>query len=133
MKVSELKAKQGNVDIVLDIVELGEAREFSKFGKQGKVVTAVAKDDSGQIKLTLWNEQIEKVKAGDKIAIKNGYVNEWQGDLQITTGRMGTLEVVGKAEPAPSQDEEDKKKEEDKKATDEMELNVNEESIRDDF
>jgi len=98
MQVKDLKPKQGNVDIVVDVVDVGDAREFNKFGKPGKVATAIAKDDTGDIKLTLWNDDIEKVKAGDKVHLTNGYVNEWQGEMQLTTGRLGKLEVVGKAD-----------------------------------
>ena len=86
------------MDIVVDVVDVGDAREFNKFGKPGKVATAIAKDDTGDIKLTLWNDDIEKVKAGDKVHLTNGYVNEWQGEMQLTTGRLGKLEVVGKAD-----------------------------------
>ena len=98
MQVKDLKPRQGNVDVIVDVVDVGEAREFQKFGKPGKVSTAIAKDETGDIKLTLWNEDIDKVKAGDKVQITNGYVNEWQGEMQLTTGRMGKLEVVGKAD-----------------------------------
>lgn len=98
MQIKDLKPRQGNVDITIDIVDVGMPREFQKFGKPGKVATAIAKDETGDIKLTLWNEDIEKVNAGDKIHLSNGYVNEWQGEMQLTTGRMGKLEVVGKAE-----------------------------------
>jgi replication factor A1 len=98
MQIKDLKPKQGNVDITVDIVDVGAVREFQKFGKPGKVATAIAKDESGDIKITLWNEDIERVKAGDKIHLANGYVNEWQGEMQLTTGRMGKLEVVGKAD-----------------------------------
>ena len=98
MQVKDLKPKQGNVDIVIDVVDVGDAREFQKFGKPGKVSTAIAKDETGDIKLTLWNEDIDKVKAGDKIHLTNGYVNEWQGEMQLTTGRMGKMEVVGKTD-----------------------------------
>tara|TARA_Y100000031_G_scaffold127716_1_gene145563 strand:+ start:92 stop:493 length:402 start_codon:yes stop_codon:yes gene_type:complete len=94
MKVSELMAKQGNVDIELDVVEISEPREFSKFGKTGKVASATAKDESGEVKLSLWNEQVDQIKAGYRVAIKNGYVNEWQGEKQLSTGRFGTLEVL---------------------------------------
>jgi len=94
MKVSELMAKQGNVDIELDVVEISEPREFSKFGKTGRVASATAKDESGEVKLSLWNEQVDQIKAGDRVAIKNGYVNEWQGEKQLSTGRFGTLEVL---------------------------------------
>lgn len=101
MLVKELQAKQGNVDINLDVHEIGPPREFQKFGKSGRVATASASDETGtKINLTLWNEDIDKVKAGDKIHLVNGYVNEWQGELQLTTGRMGKLEVVGKADIA---------------------------------
>jgi replication factor A1 len=98
MKISELQPKQGNVDIVVQVVDIGEPREFSKFGRQGRVATASAKDDTGTISLSLWNEQIDKVKKGDTVHIKNGFVSEWQGEKQLTTGRMGTLEVVPGAE-----------------------------------
>ncbi|MBN2454776.1 hypothetical protein JXB11_04485 [Candidatus Woesearchaeota archaeon] len=98
MKIAELQPKQGNVDIVVQIEEIGQAREFSKFGKQGRVATATAKDDTGTVSLSLWNEQIDQVKKGDTVHIKNGFVSEWQGEKQLTSGRMGTLEVVPGAE-----------------------------------
>ena len=98
MQIKDLKPKQGNVDIIVDVVDVGDSREFQKFGKPGKVATAIAKDETGDIKLTLWNEDIDKVKAGDKLHLTNGYVNEWQGEMQLTTGRMGKLEIIGKAD-----------------------------------
>jgi len=94
MKISELKPKQGGVEIVAEVVEISDVREFQKFGNPGRVANAKIKDDSGEISLTLWNEQIDQVAVGDKIEIKDGYVNEWQGNLQVTTGRNGTLTKV---------------------------------------
>lgn len=55
---------------------------------------AKIKDDSGEITLTLWNDEIEKVNVGNKIKIFNGYVNEWQGILQLTVGKFGKLEII---------------------------------------
>ena len=98
MQIKDLKPKMGNVDITVDVVDVGDIREFNKFGKPGKVATAIGKDETGDIKLTLWNEDIDKVKSGDKVHLTNGYVNEWQGEMQLTTGRMGKLEVVGKSD-----------------------------------
>ncbi len=104
MKVNELQAKQGKVDIVLDITEKSEPKTFQKWGKDGSVCNAKGKDDTGEVTITLWNDQIDKVKVGDKIEIKNGYVGEWQSEKQLSTGKFGTLEVVGEgaapAEPA---------------------------------
>lgn len=95
MKVKELQPKQGNVNIELDILDVGPAREFQKFGKPGRVATAVAKDDTGDVKLTLWNDELDQVKGGDHIRITNGYISEWQGELQVSTGRFGKIEVIG--------------------------------------
>lgn len=100
MAVKDLQARQGNVEIELDVLDIGEPREFEKFGKKGKVATAVAKDETGDIKLSLWNEQLDQIKAGDKIKITNGYVSEWQGELQLTTGKFGKLEVIGESKEA---------------------------------
>ena len=104
MQIKDLKPKIGNVDVIVDVVDVGVPREFQKFGKPGKVATAIAKDETGDIKLTLWNEDIEKVSAGDKVHLTNGYVNEWQGEMQLTTGRMGKLEIVGKSDPDKESD-----------------------------
>ena len=85
------------MDIELDVLEVDDAREFQKFGKPGRVATAQAKDTNGdKIKLTLWNDDIDRIKAGDKVKLTNGYVSEWQGELQLTTGRFGKIEVLGK-------------------------------------
>jgi len=102
MEIKDLQPRMGNVDIVLEIADKGEAREWSKFGKTGKVCNATARDDTGTIKITLWNEDVDKVSAGDKIEIKNGYVGEYQGEMQLSTGRFGELKVAEKGEAAPA-------------------------------
>ncbi|MBL7055648.1 hypothetical protein ISS07_01920 [Candidatus Woesearchaeota archaeon] len=97
MEIKDLQARQGKVDITLDIVDVGDVREFEKFGKTGRVANAIGKDASGDIKITLWNDDIGKVKAGDKVKIENGYVSEWQGELQLGTGKFGKMEVIGES------------------------------------
>ena len=102
MKIKDLQARQSNVEVEGAVLEVGEPREFTKFNKTGRVANAILKDESGQVKLTLWNEQIDQIKVGDRVKIQKGYVGEWQGELQLTTGKFGTLEVLGgdSAEPA---------------------------------
>lgn len=136
MNIKELKPKQGNVDIVVDVVDVGDPREFQKFGKLGKVATALAKDETGDVKLTLWNEDIEKVKSGDRVHLINGYVNEWQGEMQLTTGRIGKIEVVGKASVDLNKEADSKIRtniplEEGNDGVSEENLNVEEEDIED--
>ena len=131
MQVKDLQPRQGKVDIVLDIVDVAEPREFEKFGKAGRVANAVAKDETGDIKLTLWNDDIDKVKPGDKVKITNGYVSEWQGEKQLGTGKFGTLEIIGDSREAKKEmtsmpDEEEDKQiyQESKKKLEEIEDSV---------
>ncbi|MBW2995764.1 hypothetical protein KY332_00530 [Candidatus Woesearchaeota archaeon] len=94
MEIKDLEVRQSNVDIVVEVVEVGEAKEFQKFGRSGKVATAKVKDETGEMNLSLWNEQVDQVKPGAKLRISNGYVNEFQGEKQLTTGKFGKLEVI---------------------------------------
>ncbi len=94
MNIADLEARQGNVEVIGEIVEISEPKTFQKFGKSGRVATAKLQDETGEIKLSLWNEQIDQFKVGDKVRIENGYVNEWQGEKQLTTGKFGKLEKI---------------------------------------
>ena len=94
MKISELQAGQGKIDIEVEIVDVTEPKEFNKFGRTGKVANATAKDDSGEIKMSLWNEQCDLVKPGMKVKIINGWCSEYQGEKQLSTGKFGRLEVT---------------------------------------
>jgi replication factor A1 len=97
-KISELTAGKGNVDIEGVIVEVGEPRTFDKFGRTLVVANAVLKDDSGSIKLSLWNDDASRYKQSDKIKVINGYVSEFQGEKQLTSGKFGKIEKVGNQE-----------------------------------
>lgn len=98
MALKDLQAKQGDVDVIVDVVEKGQIREFSKFGKTGRVCNVTIKDDSGKMSLTLWNDEIDKISVGDRIHIEKGYVGEWQGELQLTAGKFGSITVVSKSQ-----------------------------------
>jgi len=93
-KIKDIKARQAKVEVEAEVTEVGQVREFSKFGKVGKVCNAKIKDDSGEISLTLWNDEIDKVKVGSKIRISNGYVGEWQGERQLSAGKFGKIEII---------------------------------------
>ena len=95
MKISDLKAGQGKVDIQVKVKSKAEPREMEKYGKQLKVGNAIVADDSGEITLTLWNDDVDKVNEGDTVKIINGYVSEFNGKKQLTSGKFGKLEVVG--------------------------------------
>lgn len=97
-KIKELTPRQGNVNVEGIITEVGETKSFNKFGRQLIVADSILKDDSGAVKLTLWNDDVSKYKIGDKIKITNGYVGEFQGEKQLTAGKFGKIEKIGEGE-----------------------------------
>lgn len=94
MKINELTPKTGDIELKVTVSEIGEIREFEKGGAPGRVAKATIKDDTGECKLTLWNEQIDQVKIGAKIKITKGWADEWKGEMQISTGKFGTIEIL---------------------------------------
>lgn len=96
MKITDLRSGQNRVDVEGTISDVGEVREFDRFGRTIRVATATLKDNSGEIKISLWNEDIDKVKKGCKVSVTNGFVKEFQGEPQLTAGKFGKIEVIGK-------------------------------------
>jgi len=80
----------GKVSLELDIVEIKQARNFSKFGKPGVVVDIVVKDKTGEMTLVLFEEP--KISVGQRIKL-NGFAKEYLGNLQLYVGK-GSIEVI---------------------------------------
>lgn len=94
MKISELKVGQGQVNVEGTVKNISDTRAFNKYGRDLKVANATLEDESGSIKLTLWNDDITRIKNGDKIKITNGFINEFNSEKQLTSGKMGKIEII---------------------------------------
>ncbi len=96
MKIIELKPGMKRVEITARVTEKSDPREVTtRFGDTSRVATAIVQDDSGTIKLSLWNETIDQVNVNDTVKIENGYVTTFKGETQLNVGRYGRLSVVG--------------------------------------
>ncbi|HID18105.1 TPA: DNA-binding protein [Candidatus Bathyarchaeota archaeon] len=85
-----------SVSVEGKIVEVSEPRlvRSRMTGRMNRVATAILTDDTGEINLTLWNEQIDAVKPENIIRVENGYVTEFRGQKQLNIGRYGSLKVL---------------------------------------
>ncbi|MFA5259303.1 MAG: hypothetical protein WC979_08700 [Candidatus Pacearchaeota archaeon] len=101
--ISELNAGQGNANVEGVIIEKAETRSMNKYGKELKVANAILEDSSGKIKLTLWNDDTVRFKEGDRIKIANGYVSEFQGEKQLTSGKFGSIEKLDSSDSGKSE------------------------------
>jgi len=96
LKINELRDGSRRVDIEANVIQKSETREVrSKFTNETfRVADATIEDETGTISLTLWNEQTEQVNVGDRVRIENGYIKSFRGELQLNSGKYGTLTVL---------------------------------------
>ncbi len=97
MKINELKVGASNVTLEATVSQKDDPREVvTKYGKRLSVANIVLKDDTGTIPMSLWEKDIDTVSVGDKVEVTNGYVSEFRGAPQLSTGKFGKITVVEK-------------------------------------
>lgn len=95
MNVRDLRDGMRRVDAEGEIVEMSEPRSVNlRTGGEARVCDCMLKDESGQIKLSLWDDQIDMVKQGSKVRVTNGYTNSFRGELRLNVGKYGKLEIL---------------------------------------
>ena len=84
------------IEVEAQVVDKSPTRQVqSKFKDEVyNIADAVVQDDSGTIKLTLWNEQIDQINIGDKIKIENGYITSFKSEIQLNIGKYGKLTIL---------------------------------------
>jgi replication factor A1 len=96
VKIAELRDGLRKIDIEARVIEISEPREVRSgyTGETYRVAEATISDDTGTIKLVLWNEQIGQVNVNDTVRIENGYIKSFRGEIQLNVGRYGKLTIV---------------------------------------
>ena len=94
VKIKEIKKDMSSISLTAKVISIGEERLVqTKYG-EARVADAIVEDDTGRITLTLWREQIDKVKEGNIIRIENGFVREFRGKLSINVAKNGRITVL---------------------------------------
>jgi len=98
VKIKDLKPNLRWFTITVKVLRLGDEKTvFSrKDGDQHRVAEALVGDETGTVLMSLWDDDIDKVKelVGSTIKIQNGLVTLYKGSMRLSLGRFGTLEKV---------------------------------------
>ncbi|UCD97235.1 MAG: GNAT family N-acetyltransferase [Candidatus Bathyarchaeota archaeon] len=96
MKISELTSGMRGVEVEAKILEISEPRHVRSrtTDEPLRVANAIITDETGTIKLALWNEQIKQVKISDRIRINSGYITSFRGEKQLNAGKYGPLIIL---------------------------------------
>ncbi|MFH1240656.1 MAG: OB-fold nucleic acid binding domain-containing protein [Candidatus Diapherotrites archaeon] len=95
-KISKLEDGIQNVDVLVKVLQVFSAREFEKSGKKGLLCNLVVADETGEIRLTLWNKEAERIQneqiqKGDVLMLKNCYVSSYNDRKQLSLGYSGEM------------------------------------------
>ena len=92
----QAKNMRSGINIEGTVERKGEPRTVNmKSGGTIQVCDAFLIDETGgEIKLTLWGDEVDQVKDGVKVKIENGYTTSFKGEVSLTKGKYGKLEII---------------------------------------
>jgi len=74
LKIKDLKAGMKRVNLKAKVLEIPEPNVvYTRFGTEAYVTNVLVGDETGTIRMSLWNQQIIMVSEGDLIKINNGF------------------------------------------------------------
>lgn len=94
-QIDNLRFGMKGIDVKAKIVEIQPTKPvITRWGSESYVTNVMIADETGSIRLSLWNKQIDKVNVGDEVELKNCYVSRFAGQPQLRLQRKSTLSVI---------------------------------------
>lgn len=95
LPIRDLRTGMKQVNLKAEVLEIARPiLVFTRFGNYASVANALITDETGTIKLCLWNEQIKSISVGDTVQIENARVSTFRGERQLRIGKNGMLSIV---------------------------------------
>jgi replication factor A1 len=96
LKVIDLMPNINHVNILVTVVSKTTRRKI--ISKNNRDIHWVADahvgDETASIFLTLWDDQIQGIRTGDTIQIRNGYTSLFHNSLRLNIGLYGSYQVT---------------------------------------
>ncbi|NQU79516.1 hypothetical protein HQ545_07140 [Candidatus Woesearchaeota archaeon] len=91
-KIKDLELGMENVNIEATIDFVGDV--MGKGYGEDPFAISFLKDSSGEVKMTIWGDNLKKAKKGQKIQVFMASVGEYRGELQLYPDRRRGVEFV---------------------------------------
>jgi ssDNA-binding replication factor A large subunit len=96
-KLGDLKDGMSSINVAAMATQVSEVREFiRRDGTEGRVVSVLLEDETGTVRLSLWDDDIdlvERIKENSIIVVENGYTRAGFGGVDLNAGRNGRLHL----------------------------------------
>ncbi len=86
VKIKDIYSGMRALETVGKVVRIFPVNEFERNGMKGRVGSFILADETGQIRVTLWNDKVELLSdfnLGDILKIKEGFAKENMGRKEI--------------------------------------------------
>jgi replication factor A1 len=94
-RIKDLKAGMRKVNLKASVLEIPEPNQvYTRHGTVASVTNVLIGDETGTIRMNLWNQQINMVSEGDLIQIDNGTVARFRGERQLRIGKHGKITIA---------------------------------------
>ncbi|MFW9802895.1 MAG: OB-fold nucleic acid binding domain-containing protein, partial [Candidatus Thorarchaeota archaeon] len=96
-KIADITIEMRDVDVEGKVVQIFPVNTFDRGGKEGRVQNIIIADETAQIRLTFWNEDVDKIadlKVDDVVSVKHVYAKEgYRGGVEIHMGRAAEVVI----------------------------------------
>jgi len=85
LEIANIEPDIDNATVTAKIDDIDKF-SYKKDGEKRKACDVTLRDDTGEISLMLWGDQVENVdgfSSGDLVRLSSAYSNEYQGDVQL--------------------------------------------------
>jgi hypothetical protein len=94
-QIDTLKVGMKGIDLTAKIIEVPPLKQvFTRWGSECYVSNVKIADDTGSIRLSLWNNRANTVQVGDEVELKNCYVSRFAGQLQLRLNGKSTMAIT---------------------------------------
>lgn len=98
-KIGSIRPESGNVAFTGRVLSVSEIREFQRSdGSVGRVANLTLGDETGTVRVALWDETTELIKSGDlkvdQCLKVRGLAKEGYTGTEVSLGRQGNIEEV---------------------------------------
>ena len=92
--LAEIRDGMQGIELEAKVVHVFSPKDFEKENRKGKLCSLIVSDQTGENRLTVWNEgikKLERIEKGDTIIAKNCYVKTFQEKPQLSLSFNGEI------------------------------------------
>ncbi|KAG6591934.1 hypothetical protein SDJN02_13626 [Cucurbita argyrosperma subsp. argyrosperma] len=98
VKVEQLKPGTNGHTLIVKVVSsntvLQKGRSVSQHLRQTRIAECLIGDETGTILFTARNDQVDQVKPGTTIILRNAKIDMFKGSMRLAVDKWGRIEVV---------------------------------------